>query len=86
MGIFFIVGAAIDGNRIGSDNLILIIAHDEKRPIYVALQNNIVSIGIFFPILGGVILALTSYTFLYSLTIALLFLALIASFWVKDLD
>lgn len=84
MGIFFIVGAAIDGNRIASENLILIIAPDEKRPVYIALQNNIVSLGIFFSILGGVILASTSYTFLYSLTIGLLIVSLITSFLLRD--
>jgi MFS family permease len=84
MGIFFIIGAAIDGNRIASENLILIIAPKEKRPIYIALQNNIVSIGIFFSIIGGVILSISSYTFLYIFTLFLLFVAFIVSFWLQD--
>ncbi|MDD2698941.1 MAG: MFS transporter [Arcobacteraceae bacterium] len=84
MTIFFIVGAAIDGNRLASENLIIYIAPQEKRPIYIALQNNIVSIGIFFSILGGIILSFSSYTILYILTISLLFLAFIASFKLKD--
>ncbi|MCI0500175.1 MAG: MFS transporter [Epsilonproteobacteria bacterium] len=84
MTIFFIVGAAIDGNRIASENLILYIAPEEKRPIYIALQNNIVSFGIFFSILGGIILSTTSYTVLYIFTISLLFVAFIASFKLKD--
>lgn len=84
MAIFFIVGAAIDGNRIASENLVLYIAPEEKRPIYIALQNNIVSFGIFFSILGGIILSLTSYTVLYIFTISLLFVAFIASFKLKD--
>ena len=84
MAIFFIVGAAIDGNRIASENLILYIAPEEKRPIYIALQNNIVSFGIFFSILGGVILSLTSYTVLYIFTISLLFVSFVASFKLKD--
>ena len=84
MSIFFIVGAAIDGNRIASENLILIIAPDDKRPVYIALQNNIVSLGIFFSIVGGIILAYSSYTFLYILTISLLILAFFSSFWLTD--
>ncbi|MFZ9659026.1 MAG: MFS transporter [Arcobacteraceae bacterium] len=84
MSIFFIVGAAIDGNRIASENLILIIAPDDKRPVYIALQNNIVSLGIFFSIAGGIILAYSSYTFLYILTISLLILAFFSSFWLTD--
>ncbi len=84
MGIFFIIGAAIDGNRLASENLILIISPEDKRPIYIALQNNIVSFGIFFSILGGVILSLSSYTFLYIFTISLLFVALISSLFLRD--
>ena len=84
MAIFFIVGAAIDGNRLASENLILILAPQEKRPIYVALQNNIVSLGIFFSILGGVILSLTSFAFLYIFTIVLLVGAFLGSLRLSD--
>ena len=61
MIIFFLVGASMDGNRISSGNLILIIAPEEKRPVYTALQTNIVSLGMFFSIFGGIILTLSSY-------------------------
>jgi MFS family permease len=84
MTIFFIVGASIDGNRIASSNLLMILAPEEKRPIYSALQTNILSFGMFFSILGGVILTLTSYTFLYSFTIACLVLSFTLSFKLKD--
>ena len=80
MLIFFIMGASIDGNRIASGNLILILAPEEKRPVYTALQTNIISFGIFFSIIGGVILSLSSYTFLYIWTILFLCLALFLSF------
>lgn len=83
MFIFFLVGAATDGNRIASGNLILIIAPEQKRPVYTALQTNIVSFGIFFSILGGVILSMSSYIFLYSFTILLLSVSLFASFKLK---
>ncbi len=84
MFIFFLVGAATDGNRIASGNLILILAPEEKRPVYSALQTNITSFGIFFSILGGVILSISSFTFLYSFTIILLVISLIASLKLKD--
>jgi len=84
MFIFFLVGAATDGNRIASGNLILIISPEEKRPVYTALQTNIVSFGIFFSILGGLILSFSSYNFLYAFTIVLLIVALISSFRLKD--
>jgi MFS family permease len=84
MLIFFIIGACMDGNRIASSNLILILAPDEKRPVYTALQTNIVSFGMFFSVFGGIILSFTSYLFLYSFTIVLLFGALVLSFRLKD--
>lgn len=84
MVIFFLAGAAADGNRIASGNLILILAPEEKRPVYVALQANIISIGLFFSILGGVVLSLSSYTVLYALTLAMLSTAFWLSFSLQD--
>lgn len=84
MMVFFIIGASMDGNRIASSNLILIIAPPQKRPIYIALQMNIVSLGMFFSIAGGIILHYSNYTVLYSISIAVLFAALIFSFRLKE--
>jgi len=84
MIVFFLVGAALDGNRIASGNLILALAPADKRPVYVALQINIVSFGLFFSIVGGIILHFFNYTLLYSATIATLFLSLYFSFKLKD--
>jgi len=82
--VFFLVGGAIDGNRIASGNLILSLAPADKRPIYVALQINIVSFGLFFSIVGGVILQFINYSTLYSITIMMLLFALFFSFKLKD--
>ncbi len=84
MFIFFIIGGAIDGNRIASGNLILKLAPAEKRTVYVALQINIISFGLFFSLLGGVVLHFFNYTLLYSLTLFVLCLALFLSFKLKD--
>jgi len=84
MLVFFLVGAAIDGNRIASGNLILILAPPEKRPVYIALQINVVSFGLFFSILGGMVLHFFSYTALYSITLVVLSIALFFSFKLKD--
>ncbi|MCD4668706.1 MAG: MFS transporter, partial [Sulfurimonas sp.] len=82
--IFFIVGGAIDGNRIASGNLILALAPAEKRPVYIALQINIISFGLFFSLLGGIILHFSNYTILYSTTILMLLISLYFSFKLKD--
>ena len=84
MIVFFLVGAALDGNRIASGNLILALAPVEKRPIYVALQINIVSFGLFFSILGGVILHFFNYTLLYSVASLMLLISLYYSLRLKD--
>ena len=83
MLVFFLVGASIDGNRIASSNLILKLAPPKKRPVYIALQMNIVSLGMFFSISGGVILHYLSYKVLYSSAIITLLLAFYFSFKLK---
>jgi len=82
--IFFLIGAALDGNRIASGNLILSIAPAKKRSTYIAIQINVISFGFFFSILGGVILQFFNYTVLYSLASTMLFLSLYYSFKLKD--
>jgi MFS family permease len=67
--IFFLIGASIDGTRLAFGNLILVIAPEEKRPLYIALQANISSFGLFFPILGGVLLSISNYQIVYSVSI-----------------
>lgn len=84
MIIFFLIGASMDGNRIASSNLILKLAPAQKRPIYIALQMNIVSLGMFFSIIGGVILHYLNYTALYLSAITILIFALFFSFKLKD--
>ena len=84
MVIFFLFGAAADGNRIASGNLILILAPEAKRPLYVALQMNIVSLGMFFSILGGFILHFGGYAALYAITAFMLLTSLLLSFGLRD--
>ncbi len=86
MVIFFLIGAAIDGNRIASGNLILALAPPKKRPVYIALQVNILSLGMFFSIVGGIILQFFSYSALYSITLVTLFVALIYSFRLEPVE
>jgi len=84
--VFLLYGVAIDGFKIAIMNLIIEIAPEEKRPIYTALQTNISSIGLFFPIVGGTILHyIHSYTTIYILTIVLLTIGLIKSTKLKIL-
>ncbi|NOR58182.1 MAG: MFS transporter, partial [Sulfurimonas sp.] len=60
------------------------LAPADKRPVYIALQINVISFGLFFSIIGGVILHFFSYEVLYSTATAMLFLSLYFSFKLKD--
>ena len=71
--IFLMFGFGVDGFSNSNMNLVIEIAPEEKRPIYTAVQTNLVSFGFFFPILGGIMLKLVgSYTFIYAFSIVLL--------------
>ena len=85
MVIFLLFGIAIDGFNIAGMNLIIEIAPEDKRPIYVALQTNLSSFGLFLPILGGVVLDLVgSYSVIYIITIFLLLLGAYISIKLKS--
>ncbi|MBL0687034.1 MAG: MFS transporter [Sulfurospirillum sp.] len=78
--VFLFFGISIDGFNISGMNLIIEIAPEKKRPTYTALQTTITSFGLFFPILGGVLLKfVSSYVFIYVLTIFLLVIGYILS-------
>ncbi len=79
---FFLMGIGKDGFKISGMNLLFEIAPEDKRPVYVALQNNITSIGLFFSIPGGFILELAGYKILYLITI---FMLLIGTYFANKL-
>jgi len=70
--IFFLLGSSIDGMRLAFSNNILIIAPEHLRPVYIALQSNLTSIGLFFAVPGALILEHFGYTALYCFTIMVL--------------
>ena len=82
--VFFILGGSMDGFRLSFGNLILIIAPEDKRPVYVALSATISSVGLFFPIIGGALLNYINYNLLYVLTILMLSLGIFFSHKIKE--
>jgi len=74
--VFFLIGFGADGFKIAGLNILFEIAPEDKRPIYVALQNTLTSIGLFFSIPGGIILQKFGYTTLYVFTIIMLLIGL----------
>lgn len=81
--VFFLIGAAMDGLRLAFSNMILIIAPEHKRPVYIALQSNLTSIGLFFPILGALVVDNFGYQTLYSFTIVTLSIGFLSSLKLK---
>lgn len=78
--VFLLFGISIDGFSIAGMNLVIEIAPEEKRPTYTALQTTLTSFGLFFPILGGVLLKYVySYSFIYIITIILLSIGYVLS-------
>lgn len=82
--VFVIAGAAADGFKISFMNLIFNISPAEKRPVYIAIQNNLTSLGMFFSIPGGALLSLLGYNILTSLIIILMLTGLYLSFNLKE--
>lgn len=70
--LFFLIGGAMDGFKLAFGNLIIMIAPEDKRPVYLALQSNLTSVGLFFALPGSLILVMFSYKVLYLFTIAAL--------------
>ena len=81
--VFLIAGAGIDGFRLAYSNLILIIAPEDKRPVYVAVQNNITSIGMFFSIPGGALVSWLGFSSVGIFTIVVLIAGLLISLKLK---
>jgi MFS family permease len=80
-GLFFLFfGIALDGFSISGMNLVIEIAPEDKRPAYAAIQTNLTSFGLFFPILGGFLLkSIQSFEAIYVITIILLFFGFLIS-------
>jgi len=72
---FFFLGATNSGVFIGFFNYLLEIAPEEKRPLYVGFIHTIIFPTYFLSTLGGMIIQLTDFRILFTLT---LFLALVS--------
>ena len=85
--VFLLFGFALDGFNISAMNLVIEIAPEDKRPIYTALQTNLSSIGLFFPLLGAALLNIShnNYTIVYLVTVAILALGLFVSLKLKSI-
>jgi len=84
--IFFFLGATISGVEIGYTNYLLQIAPEERRPIYVGFLNTVVGPTIFLSAVGGLIIQVFSFTFLYVLLFFVSLFSVLLSLSLKRTD
>ncbi len=81
---FFFLGATGSGLNIGYTNYLLEIAPPEERATYVGFMNTIIAPTVFFSALGGWIINLSSYTFLFGLVGGLSLLSFLLSLGLQE--
>jgi MFS family permease len=70
MGVFFSLAAIAAGGFMGYTNYLFAIAPEEQRTLYIGLQNTLFAVTSLLPLLGGVIVAATSFSVLFGLAAA----------------
>jgi len=72
--VFFVSGAANDGNGLAGSTYLLEIVPEDERPTYIGLANTMLGVVTFLPVLGGWLVTRIGYsgTFVTSLMFALL--------------
>jgi MFS family permease len=68
--IFFLMGGVNNGNMAGFTNYLLDYAPGTQRPVYIGLANTINGLVLVAPVVGGWILAASSYRVLFAVTAA----------------
>jgi MFS family permease len=82
--IFFFLGAINSGLNIGYMNYLLEISPEPERPIYVGLLHTLTAPTVFLSAVGGIIIQVSSFTFLYILVLLISFGAIYISSKLRD--
>jgi MFS family permease len=77
--VYVALGVYYSSNMLGFYNYLMEIAPDDVRPSYVGLANTIMGILTLAPTLGGWLLEATSYTVVFGLSTALVFLGFLTT-------
>lgn len=84
LALFFILGGTVDGFRLAFNNLLLSRAPEKYRTAYIAIYNNIIALGLFFSIPGGIILDAMGFKFLTAFAVVVLTIGLFFSIKLKS--
>jgi MFS family permease len=74
--VFFFVGFAMSGLRLGHSNYMLDLAPEEERPAYLGFMNTFIAPVLMLSAVGGVVVEMTSYETLFITALAASLLAL----------
>lgn len=77
---FLFLGATNSGLSVGYMNYLLEIAPEDKRPIYVGFMHSIVAPTIFLGAIGGLIIQVSSFLFLYILVLLIALFSIYLSY------
>ena len=72
------------GRVIGKTNFLLDIAPPKERPLYISINGTLNIPVMLFPLLGGIIVQHTSYTFLFIITSVLILIGVLLSFKLEE--
>lgn len=64
-GVFLTLAAVASGTFMGYTNYLIAIAPEERRPVYIGIQNTLYAVTAFLPVVGGVIIKLASFRVLF---------------------
>ena len=82
--LFTVIGFFVAGRVIGKTNFLLDIAPPKERPLYISVNGTLNISVMLFPLVGGIIVQHTSYTFLFIFTSVLVLISIILSFKLEE--
>jgi MFS family permease len=82
--LFVVIGFFTAGRVIGKTNFLLDIAPPKDRPLYIGVNGTLTIPVMLFPLLGGIIIQHTSYTFLFIITAVPILIGIVLSAKLKD--
>ena len=82
--LFITIGIFTAGSNIGKTNFLLDISKPKERPIYVGMNNTLTFPITLFPFLGGILIHIISYKFLFYLTFLIMISGFLLSLHLKE--
>jgi len=82
--LFTVIGFFVAGRVIGKTNFLLDIAPPKERPLYISVNGTLTIPVMLFPLVGGIIVQHTSYTFLFIITSVLILIGILLSFKLEE--